>query len=93
MTNFDIILNGTYEVDSDGWNVRFCICVICKTQQQTRFANTRVSNQQQFEQIITKIQQIYFKSSIFFETYYSGLTVAIAEQCTNWKLGRNSTNK
>jgi hypothetical protein len=41
------------KIHSNGANVRLCVGVVRKTQQQARLAHSRVSDQQQLEQIIT----------------------------------------
>lgn len=43
----------TYEVYSDSTDIAFCVCVISKSQQETRFSNAWIADQQQFEEIIT----------------------------------------
>lgn len=45
----------TNKIDANGGNVRFSVCIICKSQQQTRFSNTRITNKKQFKKIITEI--------------------------------------
>lgn len=47
-------IKATYKVDANSTDIAFCVCVISKSQQETRFANTRITNQEKFKQIITK---------------------------------------
>jgi len=42
-----------YEIYSDRADIALCICVIGKSQQKTGLSNARVSNEQQFEEIVT----------------------------------------
>lgn len=43
-----------YKVNSNGTDKGLCISVVCETKQQARLANSRVPNQQELEQIVTK---------------------------------------
>ncbi len=47
-------IRSTYEVDTDRADERFGEGVVCKTQQQATLANTTVTNQQKFEEVVTK---------------------------------------
>lgn len=53
--NGDELDLSTYEVDTDGGNVALGVGVVGKTQKQTRFTDTGISDQQQLEQVITVI--------------------------------------
>ena len=46
------LLKGTYEINADSGNVRFGVCVISKSKEQTRFTNAGVSDKEEFEQVI-----------------------------------------
>lgn len=41
-----------YKVHTDCADIAFCICVIGESQQQAGLSNARISNQQQFKEII-----------------------------------------
>jgi hypothetical protein len=41
-----------FEIYADGGNVRFGVSIVRESKQQTRFADTGVTDQQQFEQIV-----------------------------------------
>lgn len=36
----------------------FCVCVICKAQQQARLADARVANQQKLEQVVAVVVDV-----------------------------------
>lgn len=42
-----------HEVDTNGGNICLCVSVVGEPQQQARFPNARVANQQQLEEEIT----------------------------------------
>lgn len=44
----------TYEIDTNRTDVAFCICIISKSKQQTRFSDTGITDQKKFEQVITR---------------------------------------
>lgn len=41
-----------YEIDTDRRYVTLGVCVICKPEQQARFSNTRVPDEEEFEKIV-----------------------------------------
>lgn len=45
----------TYEVNADSRDVAFGVCVIGESKQQARLPNTRVTNKEQFEQVIVSV--------------------------------------
>lgn len=55
----------TYKVNANRTDVTFCVCIVSESQQQTRFANTRIANQEEFEQIITKRRKRKIESVSF----------------------------
>lgn len=44
----------TYEVNADCGNVGFSVCIISKSQKETRFTNSRVSNEEELEKIVAR---------------------------------------
>lgn len=42
----------TYEVDTDGGDVRFCVGVVGEPQQQAGFSDTRVADKQELEEVV-----------------------------------------
>ncbi|GAT27661.1 autophagy protein Apg9 [Aspergillus luchuensis] len=44
----------TYEVNSDGGDVALRVGIVGKTEEQARLSNTRVSDEEQLEEIITQ---------------------------------------
>lgn len=42
----------SYEVDTDGRDVRFGVSIVCESKQQARLSNARVSDKQQLKEII-----------------------------------------
>jgi hypothetical protein len=42
----------THEVNSDGGNVAFGVCVVCEPQQQARLSDTRVTDKEEFEEVV-----------------------------------------
>ena len=55
LNHFAIQLNGSdFEVNTDGTDVALSVSIIGETEQKTRFSDARVSNQEEFEKIITK---------------------------------------
>lgn len=42
----------TYEVDTNGRDIRFGVCVIGESQQQARLSNTRVTDKQKLEEVV-----------------------------------------
>lgn len=54
--DYDAEIQNTYEVDADGWDIRFRVCIIGEPQQQTGFSDTGISDKQQFKQeVATKM--------------------------------------
>jgi hypothetical protein len=43
---------GTYEVDTDGGDVGLCVGVVGEPQEQARLADTRVTDEQQLEEVV-----------------------------------------
>eukprot|EP00958_Prasinococcus_capsulatus_P025033 scaffold4075_cov299-Prasinococcus_capsulatus_cf.AAC.6 len=48
---------GAYKVDTDGTDVGLCVCVVGEPQQEARLSHTRVSNQEELEQVVTAQRQ------------------------------------
>jgi len=46
--------NETYKVYANGRNVRLGVRIVGKSKQQTRLSNTRVTNEQQLEEVIAE---------------------------------------
>ncbi len=42
----------TYEIHSNCRNVRFSVSIIRKSQQETRFTNAGISNEEEFEKVV-----------------------------------------
>jgi len=55
---FAIKLHSTdFKIHTNCRNIRFRVSVIGKTEQQTRFSDTGITNQQKFEQIIATLER------------------------------------
>ena len=48
---------GTYEVNTDGGDVRLGVGVVSETQQQTRFSNTRVTDEEKLEEVVVSVRE------------------------------------
>lgn len=44
--------SNTYKINTDGGDVRLSVCVVSETQQQARFTDTGVTDEQELEEII-----------------------------------------
>src|SRR5690242_9536395 len=42
----------TYKVDADGGDVALCVCVVGEPEQQARLSNTRVTDEEELEQVV-----------------------------------------
>lgn len=42
----------TYEIDANRRDVALCVCVVRKSEQQTRLSDTAVSNQEELEEVV-----------------------------------------
>ena len=47
-----ITISSTYEIDTNGGNIRFSVRVIRKSQQETRLSDTGVTDEEELEKII-----------------------------------------
>ena len=47
----------TYKVNTDGINVGFSVCIACKLKQQTRLSNAGVSDEEEFEKVVTVVKE------------------------------------
>lgn len=45
-------MKATYEINTNGRDITFCVSVVRKSKQQTGFSHTRISDQQQLKQVI-----------------------------------------
>lgn len=54
----------TYEIDTNCADITFCICIVSKSQQKAWFSHTRIADQKQFEEIITKKREDKFDKKL-----------------------------
>lgn len=45
----------TYEIDTDGRNVGFCVGIVGETQQQARLSNTGVTDKEELEEVVVSM--------------------------------------
>lgn len=45
----------TYEIDTDGRNVGFCVGIVGETQQQARLSNTGVTDKEELEEVVVSV--------------------------------------
>ena len=45
----------THEVDTDGRNVALSVCVVGKTEQQAGLSDTRVTDEEELEEVVVSI--------------------------------------
>jgi hypothetical protein len=48
-------LGNTYKVNTNGRNVRFSVCIVCESKQQTRLSYTGVSDEEEFEKVVAVV--------------------------------------
>jgi hypothetical protein len=47
----------THEINTDGRDVALCVCVVGETEQQARLSDTRVSDEQELEEVVVSVAQ------------------------------------
>jgi hypothetical protein len=52
------VATSTYEIDTDGGDVTFCVRIIGESKQQARLSNAGVSDEKEFEEIVVSIPQV-----------------------------------
>ena len=45
-----------YEVNTDGRDVAFCVGVVCESKQQAGFSYSRISDQEELEEVIVSMR-------------------------------------
>lgn len=45
----------TYEVNTDGGNVALCVCVVRETEQQAGLSDTRITDEEEFKEVIVSV--------------------------------------
>jgi len=45
----------THKVDADGGDVALCVCVVGEPEQQARLSDTRVTDEEKFEEVIVSV--------------------------------------
>ena len=53
------VFRDAYEVNTDGGDVALSVRIICKPQQQARLSDTRVSDEEQLEEIVVSWLRIH----------------------------------
>lgn len=46
----------THEVNTDGGDVRLGIGIVCESQEETRLSDSRVSNQEELEEVVVSVR-------------------------------------
>lgn len=45
----------THKVDTDCRDVALCVCIVCETEEQARLSDTRVTDEEELEEVIVSV--------------------------------------
>jgi hypothetical protein len=48
-------MDGTHKVNADRGDVALCVCVIGKSKQQARLSDTRITDEEELEEVIVSV--------------------------------------
>lgn len=61
--NNKTVSRDTYEIHANSRDVAFCVGVIGKSKEQTRLSNARISDKEEFEEVIVSIHVVRTRQS------------------------------
>lgn len=45
----------THEVDADRRDVALCVCIVCETEEQAGLSDTRITDEEQLEEVVVSV--------------------------------------